>query len=130
MPAGGRRLAAPLLYNRAFPMEIARPHARTGNLTAALVAVAALELGLNRLAGRLFFPRATLSLGGGSHATAALAACGPFLLQLTALLALSVLLASFAGLLRRGELYPRAMRFSIVIIALVFVTFSAQAIAR
>jgi hypothetical protein len=111
-------------------MEIARPRARTGNLTAALVAVAVLELGLNRLAGRLFFPRATLSMGGGSHAATALAACGPFLFQLTAVLALSVLVASFAGLLRRGELYPRAMRFSIVIIALVFATFSAQGIVR
>lgn len=111
-------------------MEIARPRARTGNLTAALVAVAVLELGLNRLAGRLFFPRATLSMGGGSHAATALAACGPFLFQLTAVLALSVLVASFAGLIRRGELYPRAMRFSIVIIALVFVTFSAQGIVR
>ena len=99
-------------------MEIARPHARTGNLTAALVAVAALELGLNRLAGRLFFPRATLSLGGGSSAAAALAACGPFLFQLTAVLALAILVAAFVGLLRRGELYPRAMRFSIVVIAM------------
>jgi hypothetical protein len=111
-------------------MEIARPHARTGNLTAALVAVAALELGLNRLAGRLFFPRATLSLGGGSSAAAALAACGPFLFQLTAVLALAILVAAFVGLLRRGELYPRAMRFSIVIIAMVFVVFSVQAIGR
>lgn len=111
-------------------METARPRARTGNLTAALVAVAAAELGLNRLAGRLFFPRATLSLGGGSHAAAALAACGPFLFQLTAVLALSILVASFSGLLRRGELYPRAMRFSIIVIALVFAVFSAQAILR
>ncbi|HZL18900.1 MAG TPA: hypothetical protein VFG23_14260, partial [Polyangia bacterium] len=111
-------------------MEIARPHARAGNLTAALVAVAALELGLNRLAGHLFFPHATLSLGGGSRAAAALAACGPFLFQLTAVLALSILVAAFGGLLRRGELYPRAMRFSIVVIAMVFVVFSAQAIAR
>ena len=119
-----------ILYTRAFPMESAMPRARTGNLTAALVAVALLELGLNRLAGRLFFPRATLSLGGGSHAAAALAACGPFLFQLTAVLALSVLVATFFGLLRRGELYPRAMRFSIVVIALVFATFSGQAILR
>jgi len=111
-------------------METARPRARTGNLTAALVAVAVLELSLNRLAGRLFFPRATLSLGGGSHAAAALAACGPFLFQLTAVLALAILVASFTGLLRRGELYPRAMRFSIVVIALVFVVFSGQAILR
>ena len=106
------------------------PRARTGNLTAALVAVAALELGLNRLAGRLFLPRATLSLGGESHAAAALAACGPFLFQLTAVLALSILVASFSGLLKRGELYPRPMRFLVIVIALVFAALSGQAILR
>src|ERR1035438_1303454 len=119
-----------ILYTGAFPMETARPRARTGNLTAALVAVALLELSLNRLAGRLFFPRATLSLGGGSHAAATLAACGPFLFQLTAVLALSILVASFSGLLRRGELYPRAMRFLVIVIALVFAALSGQAILR
>jgi hypothetical protein len=111
-------------------METARSRPRTGNLTAALVAVALLELSLNRLAGRLFFPRATLSLGGGSHAATALAACGPFLFQLTAILALSLLVVAFSGMLRRGELYPRTMRFSVAIIALVFVGFSARAILQ
>ncbi len=41
-----------------------------------------------------------------------------------------VLVASFAGLLRRGELYPRAMRFSVGVIAAVFAVFSAQALLR
>ena len=85
-------------------METARPRARAGNLTAALLVVALVELWLNRLAGRLFFPRATLSLGGGSRAGSFLAASGPFLFHLTAVLGLIVLVASFAGLLRRGEL--------------------------
>jgi hypothetical protein len=111
-------------------MEIARPRARTGNLTAALVAVAVLELGINRLAGRLFFPRSTLSPGGGSALAATLAACGPFLFQLTAVLALIVLVAAFSGMLRRGELFPRTMRFSVIVIALVFGGLSAQAIVR
>jgi hypothetical protein len=111
-------------------METARPRPRAGNLTAALVVVALLELGLNRLAGQLFVPRATLALGGGSRASSALGAAGPFLFQLTAVLALVVLIAAFAGLLRRGELYPRAMRFSVCVIALVFAVFSAQALVR
>ncbi len=111
-------------------MENAKPPARAGNLTAALVVVALLELALNRLGGRLFFPRATLSLGGGSRASGALAAAGPFLFQLTAVLSLLVLVAAFAGLLRRGEIYPRATRFSVAFIALVFVIFDAQALLR
>jgi hypothetical protein len=111
-------------------METATPRARAGNLTAALVVVALLELWLNRLAGRLFFPRATLSLGGGSRTGTFLAASGPFLFQLTAVLGLGVLVAAFAGLLRRGELYPRAMRFSVGVIALVFAVFSAHALLR
>jgi hypothetical protein len=111
-------------------METAKPPARAGNLTAALVVVALLELALNRLGGRLFFPRASLSMGGGSRAGNAVAAAGPFLFQLTAVLALLVLVAAFAGLLRRGEVYPRAMRFSVAFIALVFVIFAAQALLR
>ena len=111
-------------------METARPRVRAGNLTAALLVVALLELWLNRLAGRLFFPRATLSLGGGSRAGSFLAASGPFLFQLTAVLGLVVLVASFAGLLRRGELYPRGMRFSVGVMAAVFAIFSAQALLR
>jgi hypothetical protein len=111
-------------------METARPRARAGNLTAALLVVALLELGLNRLAGQLFVPRATLALGGGSRASSAVGAAGPFLFQLTAVLALVVLVAAFAGLLRRGELYPRTMRFSVGVIALVFAFFSAQALLR
>jgi hypothetical protein len=109
-------------------MENAKPPARAGNLTAALLVVGLLELALNRLGGRLFFPRATLSLGGGSRASGAVAAAGPFLFQLTAVLSLLVLVAAFVGLLRRGEVYPRATRFSVGFIALVFVAFDAQAL--
>lgn len=111
-------------------METAKPPARAGNLTAALVVVGLLELALNRLGGRLFFPRATLSLGGGSPTSSAIAAAGPFLFQLTAVLSLLVLVAAFAGLLRRGEVYPRATRFSVGFIALVFVVFDADGLLR
>ena len=93
--------------------------ARSGNLTALLVAVAVLEFFVNRLAGRLFFPRPALTPGGW-RTTHVINAAGPFLFQLTAILGLAVMVAAFAGLFRRGELYPRAIRFSTVVIALFF----------
>jgi hypothetical protein len=107
------------------------PRVRTGNLTAALVAVGLLELFLNRVAGRLFVPRAT-GLGGGSGSAAGhlLGAIGPFLFELTAVLALAVFVSAFTGLVRRRELYPRALRFSVVIIGLVFAGVSLQALVR
>jgi hypothetical protein len=101
---------------------------RTGNLTILLVGVAGLEFVVNRLAGRLFFPRPALMAGGGSHTTHALSLFGPFLFQLTAILAVTVLAAGFAGLFRRGELYPRAVRFSTIVIALLFCAFCAWAV--
>ena len=98
--------------------------ARSGNLTALLVAVAVLEFIVNRLAGRLFFPRPALTSGGWRTTTHAVSVAGPFLFQLTAILALAVMAAAFAGLFRRGELYPRAMRFSTIVIALFFAALS------
>jgi hypothetical protein len=82
--------------------------ARAGNLTAALVLVAALELVLNRLANRLFLPRSIIS---GTNASASMvvrlvADSGPFLLHLTGVLALLVLALALTGLLRRHELFP------------------------
>ena len=95
--------------------------ARSGNLTALLVVVSALEFIVNRLAGRLFFPRPALSSGGsGSNAIHAISWVGSWLFQLTAILALAVMVGAFTGLFRRGELYPRAIRFSTMIIALFF----------
>jgi hypothetical protein len=88
-------------------------------LTALLVAVAVLEFIVNRLAGRLFFPRPALT-SGGWRTTHVINAAGPFLFQLTAFLGLAVLVAAFAGLFRRGELYPRAIRFSTAVFAVVF----------
>ena len=38
------------------------------------------------------------------------------------------MVAAFAGLFRRGELYPRAMRFSIVVIALFFAVLCGWAV--
>src|SRR5262245_5048513 len=102
-------------------MESAMRRARSGNLTAWLVFVSLMEFAVNRLASRLFFPRPATTTGGyGSFATQAVSRVGSWLFQLTALLALAVMLAAFAGLFRRGELYPRAMRFSTAVIALIF----------
>jgi hypothetical protein len=102
-------------------METAMRRARSGNLTALLVAVSVLEFLVNRLAGRLFFPRpALISSGAGSHTTHAVNVAGPFLFELTAILALAVMVSAFVGLFRRGELYPRAIRFSTIVIAAFF----------
>jgi hypothetical protein len=102
--------------------------ARSGNLTVLLVTVAVLEFLVNRLAGRLFFPRPALMAGGGSHTTNALSMLGPFLFQLTAILAVTILAAAFIGLFRRGELYPRAVRFSTIVFALFFCGLCAWAV--
>jgi hypothetical protein len=109
-------------------MESAMRRARSGNLTALLVAVAVLEFVVNRLAGRLFFPRPALMAGGGSHTTHAVSMAGWFLFQLTAILAVTVLATAFVGLFRRGELYPRAVRFSTMAIALFFCTLCGWAV--
>ena len=89
--------------------------ARSGNLTALLVVVALLEFVVNRLAGRLFFPRPALTPGGGGRTTThAVSVVGTVPVPAhRPCLALAVMVAAFAGLFRRGELYPRAMRFSV-----------------
>jgi hypothetical protein len=103
--------------------------ARAGNLTAALVAVALLELALNRLAGKLFLPRPSISgADGGSLLVRALADSGTFLSHLTGVLALGILPVAFVGLLLRRELFPRPMRVAVVVIALVFWALAARAV--
>lgn len=99
-------------------MATAATRARPGNLTAALVVFAFLELLLNRLANRLFLPQATSSGSGGASGAHLVAASGPLLFHLTGVLALIVMIVAVAGLLRRGELFPRGMRFSVVVIGL------------
>jgi hypothetical protein len=111
-------------------MESAMRRPGVFNLTAALAVVAVLELFVNRLFGRLFMPGAISSGRSGFNSGRALEASGSFLFQLTAVLALAVLVAAFWGLLRRGELYPRAVRFSVVIITLFFTVFAAHALVR
>ena len=91
--------------------------ARAGNLTAALVFVAALELILNRLANRLFLPRSIVS-GASAGATAvarAVGDAGPFLFYLTGVLALVMFAMVLRRMLHRGELYPRTALARLVI---------------
>jgi hypothetical protein len=110
-------------------MSTASTRVRPGNLTASLAAFAFLELLLNRLANRLFLPQAAISgESGGSPAVRALAESGPMLFYLTGVLGLMVLLAACVGLMRRGELFPRAMRVSVSVIGLAFWTLAAHAV--
>jgi hypothetical protein len=91
--------------------------ARAGNLTAALVFVAALELVLNRVANRLFLPRSIISgaNAGASMMARAVADSGPFLFHLTGVLALMLFALSLAGLLRRHELFPEPVPARMVV---------------
>jgi hypothetical protein len=96
--------------------------ARAGNLTAALVFVSFLELVLNRLANRLFLPRSMISgaSAGTSMLARALGDSGPFLFHLTGVLAFSIFVLALAGLLRRRELFPRTVRFTVIVIGAAF----------
>lgn len=90
-------------------------HAPYGNLTAALLLVAFLELVVDRLLGRLF-----LAPGCQAGWSCLWLRAGPLLLNLTGLLALMVGAGGIAGHLRRGELFPRGVRFTVAALSLVF----------
>jgi len=96
------------------------PH---GNLTAALVVVAALEMVVNRLLGHLF---ATPTCQSISSCLALRA--GPFLLYLTGVLALIVLGGGIVGHLLRGELFPRGTRITIGALSMVFLILLAASL--
>lgn len=88
------------------------PH---GNLTAILVVVAFLDLVFERLLGRLFMsPACTAGIGCSWPRYA------PFLLYLTGVLALIVGVGGVVGHLKRGELFPRGVRFTVAGLSLVF----------
>src|SRR3569623_834185 len=88
------------LYSRR-PMATRPPH---GNLTAALVVVAALELVVNRLLGHLFATPTCHSIGSCMALRA-----GPFLLYLTGVLALIVVGGGIAGHLLRAAIASPAL---------------------
>jgi hypothetical protein len=86
-----------------------------GNLTAALVVVAVIDLVVDRLMGRLF-----LSPGCRTQLGCLWLRTGPFLLHLTGTLALIVVAGGIAGHLKRGELFPKGMRLTIAALSMVF----------
>ena len=96
------------------------PH---GNLTAALVVVAALELVVNRLLGHLFATPSCHSIGSCLALRS-----GPFLLYLTGVLALVVVGGGIVGHLLRGELFPRGMRITIGALSMVFLILLAASL--
>jgi hypothetical protein len=105
---------------------------RAGNLTAALVLVAAMELLVNRLANRLFLPR-SLVAGAGAGATwlaRVVSDSGPFLFYLTGVLALWLFGMALSGLLRRRELFPEPVpiRLIISVIGIAFWTLATLAL--
>ncbi|HXI55989.1 MAG TPA: hypothetical protein VNO55_08015 [Polyangia bacterium] len=90
-------------------------------MTAALLLVSLFELLINRLANRLFLPRSSVSGVGRSFSLARLVSdSGPFLFHLTGVLALLVLFIGGLGLIRRGELFPKPVRFTVVLIGAIF----------
>jgi hypothetical protein len=86
-----------------------------GNLTAVLLVVALLDLVLERLLGRLF-----VSHGCTGGLGCAWPRIAPFFLYLTGLLALIVGGGGVVGHLKRGELFPRGVRFTVAGLSLVF----------
>src|SRR4051794_34925566 len=95
--------------------------ARPLNLTAALAVVAVADLVLHRLVERLFLPQHPTGLARVA------ADAGRFAFHLGGVLGLIlVVVALFIGL-RRGDLFPRSMRFAVGSIALFFVATEAMA---
>jgi hypothetical protein len=93
--------------------------ARRLNLTAALTVAAAADLLLHRLLDRLFLPQHPTGL-------ARLASdLGRFAYHLGGVLGLVVLVGALATLLRRGDLFPRPMRYAVALIAIFFVAVAA-----
>jgi hypothetical protein len=97
-------------------------HARRLNLTAALAVAAAADLLLHRLLDRLFLPQHATGVARWAEDL------GQFAFHLGGVLGLLVLVGALFSLLRRGDLFPRGMRYAVAIIALFFVTVAAAGI--
>jgi hypothetical protein len=92
------------------------------NLTAVLVALAILDLLVDRLFSRVFL---SASSGGGRVISVA----GAFVSYLAGALALLLFASSFLNTIRRRELYPRSMRLVISALAFVFVLLLTACVA-
>jgi hypothetical protein len=92
------------------------------NLTATLSVVAVADLVLHRLVERLFLPQHPTGL-------ALLASeAGRFAFHLGGVLGLVLVVVTLFGSLRRGDLFPRSMRFAVGSIGLFFVLTSGMAV--
>jgi hypothetical protein len=92
------------------------------NLTAALAAVAVIDLLLHRLFGRLFLPQHPTGLAGLAGTA------GRFVFHLGGVLGLVVLVGALVIALRRDDLFPRLMSYVASGIALFFVAIAAVGI--
>ena len=96
--------------------------ARRFNLTAALAVVAVGDLVLHRLIERLFLPQQPTGL-------ARLAGeAGRFAFHLGSVLGLALVALTLYGSLRRGDIFPRSMRFAVSVIGLFFVVSAGTAV--
>jgi hypothetical protein len=96
--------------------------ARPFNLTATLSVVAVADLVLHRLIERLFLPQHPTGLARVAGDL------GRFAFHLGSVLGLVVVALTIYGCLRRGELFPRSMRFAVGSIGLFFVVVSGMAV--
>jgi hypothetical protein len=96
--------------------------ARRLNLTAALAVIALADLVLHRLLERLFLSQHPTGL---AHFAAD---AGRFAFHLGGVLGLALVVATLFGSLRRGDLFPRSMRFAVASIGLFFVITSGMAV--
>lgn len=96
--------------------------ARPFNLTAALAVVAVADLVLHRLIERLFLPRqpSGLALFTGE--------AGRFAFHLGGVLGLVIVIVTLFNSLRRGDMFPRSMRFAVASIGLFFVVTTGMAV--
>jgi hypothetical protein len=96
--------------------------ARPFNLTAALSVVAVADLVLHRLIERLFLPQHPTGLARAAGEL------GRFAFHLGSVLGLVLVVLTLFGSLRRGDLFPRSMRFAVASIGLFFVITSGMAV--
>jgi hypothetical protein len=92
------------------------------NLTAALAVVAAADLVLHRLIERLFLPQQPTGLARVAGEA------GRFAFHLGGVLGVVLVVVTLFTGIRRGDMFPRSMRFAVASIGLFFVVVSSMAV--
>jgi len=99
----------------------------SGNLTAALLVVAVGELVVSRVIDRLFLTSLGPHAASHPHGWARFfLGAGPFLTNLCGVLAIGLFAGAVVGLVKRGELFPRALRITTAFISLFLVALAIQ----